>query len=162
MSTLIIIRGNSGSGKSTVAKLVRDGLAGKVAFVEQDYIRRVILREKERGSIDNIVLIKQTVQFALKQNYIVILEGILNMSRYGDMLKEVRCFADKNYSYYIDVSLEETLARHKTKSNAHEFGEEQIREWYKEKDLGGFKEEVTIKETSSIKDSVKIITNNVG
>ena len=46
---LIVLRGNSGSGKSTVAKALLDAYGGRsVAWVAQDLIRRTILREKDR------------------------------------------------------------------------------------------------------------------
>ena len=50
-SKLIIIRGNSGSGKTTIAKEVRnrvgDGLSDNTMLVQQDTLRRDILRERD-------------------------------------------------------------------------------------------------------------------
>ena len=43
---LIVLRGNSGSGKSTVAKALREAYGRGVAWVSQDLIRRTILRER--------------------------------------------------------------------------------------------------------------------
>lgn len=54
--------------------------------------------------------------------------------RYGGMLHEVMKLFDEVYLCYFDLSLEETLRRHRTKPNSHEFGEEQMRQWYTEKD----------------------------
>ena len=42
---LIVLRGNSGSGKSTVARAVRERYGRGCALVEQDYLRRIVLRE---------------------------------------------------------------------------------------------------------------------
>jgi uridine kinase len=42
---LVIIRGPSGSGKSTIARALRDELGRGTALVEQDHVRRVLLRE---------------------------------------------------------------------------------------------------------------------
>jgi dephospho-CoA kinase len=50
---LIIIRGNSGSGKSVVAERLRKLLGGKVAIVGLDTLRRTILMETD--SLENIV-----------------------------------------------------------------------------------------------------------
>lgn len=84
---LVVLRGNSGSGKSTVAKALREQGKTKIAIVEQDYLRRFILKEKETEGTNNIDLIQQTVEFALSRGYNVILEGILYFPRYGEMLK---------------------------------------------------------------------------
>jgi len=49
--TLVIVRGNSGSGKSTVAAEVRRRYGRGCALIEQDYLRRIVLREHDSGSI---------------------------------------------------------------------------------------------------------------
>lgn len=148
MSKLIIIRGNSGSGKSTVAKLVREKSAHpeKVALIEQDYLRRIVLKEKERDNGFNIELIKQTAIFALERGYDVIVEGILSSKRYGIMMRELMSMIDESYIFYIDIPFDETLRRHKTKPNAHEFGEKEMREWYREKDVLGVEDEIVFNE----------------
>lgn len=148
---LIILRGNSGSGKTSVATLLRERSSGgrKIAIIEQDYVRRFILKEKERDNGDNIDLIRQTVTFALSRGYHVILEGILYSERYKPMLLELLEENDENYVYYLDVSLEGTLKRHKTKPNAHEFGEKEMREWHRPLDILGLRNERVIGEHSA-------------
>ena len=57
----------------------------------------------------------------------VILEGILNSHRYGEMLKElIRYFDENAFAYYFDLSLEETIRRHNTRDKRHEFGEDSL------------------------------------
>jgi predicted kinase len=51
---LVVLRGNSGAGKSTVAKALREAYGRGVAWVSQDLIRRIILREKDRPDATNI------------------------------------------------------------------------------------------------------------
>lgn len=161
-SKLIVLRGNSGSGKSTVAKKLREASHRKVAIVEQDYLRRFILKEKETEGTNNIALIEQTVEFALAHEYDVILEGILYFPRYGEMLKRLANKCPDNYFFYFDVSFEETLKRHATKPNAHEFGEKEMRDWYKPNQLTNFENEYIISETSPIENSVSTILKQAG
>jgi predicted kinase len=47
---LIVLRGNSGSGKSTVARALREAYGRGIARVSQDLIRRIILKEKDDGA----------------------------------------------------------------------------------------------------------------
>ncbi len=47
MSKLVIIRGNSGSGKTTVAKALQHKLGHNIMVISQDVIRRDILRVKD-------------------------------------------------------------------------------------------------------------------
>jgi adenylate kinase family enzyme len=142
-SKLIVLRGNSGSGKTTTAYKLREINNRRIALVEQDYIRRKILKEKENDG-KHIALISQIVQFALMHNYDVILEGILYFPRYKIMFEELIQKCPDHHFYYFDIPFEETLRRHATKPNANEFGEKEMREWYKEKDITGFDREIII------------------
>lgn len=161
MKKLIIIRGNSGSGKSTVAKKLREKakFSKKIALVEQDYLRRFMLKEKGNKSEDNIGLIKQTVTFALEKEYCVLLEGILYSKKYATMLKKLVEKSDEYYIYYLDVSLEETLKRHNTKFNSHEFGEKELKEWYKKMDILNVSGEKILNEELSEEAIVEVILN---
>lgn len=157
VSKLIIIRGQSGSGKSTVAKAVRDRSSGKTALVEQDYLRRHLLGERGKGGDDNVELINLTTRFALANNYIVILEGIMPSEYYGAMLRGlIEDFTD-SCVYYIDVSLEETLIRHQSKPNKDEFGEKEMTEWYRAKDFLNSKNEEIVPETMTEQEIVDLI-----
>ncbi len=159
MTKLIIIRGNSGSGKSTIAKELRERAKqpNRIALIEQDYLRRIILKEKETEGTNNIDLIEQTVVFALKRNYDVILEGILYSERYKAMLSKLMNISSQTYIFYIDVSLEETLKRHSMKPNAHEFGEKDISSWHNKNDVLGFEGEKIITESSTLDNTITFI-----
>lgn len=161
---LILIRGNSGSGKSTIAKTLRDQAIdpSKIALVEQDYLRRIVLKEKEKDGANNISLIKEVAIFALSHGYDVLLEGIFYSKRYSAMLMKLMKIAPNHFVYYLDVSLEETLRRHLTKPDSHEFGETEIRSWYRNKDYLGTVGETIIKETSSLESTVKRILKDTG
>lgn len=159
---LLIIRGNSGSGKTTLAKrvraeILRRGFAHQVALVEQDYFRRIVLKEKEAEGRNNLGLLRQTVLFCLAQGYDVVLEGILWSRRYRRLLSELITAADSAYLFYLDVSFPETLRRHQTKPNAHEFGELEMREWFRERDVLGVVNEEVLAEELSADDAVERI-----
>jgi hypothetical protein len=134
-TTLIVIRGNSGSGNSTVAERIRAQSAG-VAIVGQDYLRRVVLKDRDRPGAANIGLIDLVTRYALDAGYATVLEGILYTGHYGDML--ARLLGDhvgQSVCYYMDVPFEETLRRHATKPNAHEYGRAEMASWWRERDL---------------------------
>lgn len=144
MNRLIVIRGNSGSGKTTIAKKLHEFLqphyardTNGVMLVSQDVIRRDILRTKDTPENPSIQMIKDTAIYGHNIGYDVIIEGILVRERYGFMLHELIGIFDDAFVYYFDISLEETFKRHKTKPNSHEFGEDLIRKWYVKKDTLG-------------------------
>lgn len=87
---LVCVRGNSGSGKSSIARELRRRHGRGCALVEQDYLRRILLRERDKPGGAAPALIGQTVRFALDQGYHVVLEGIMHTSRYRNMLTSLR------------------------------------------------------------------------
>lgn len=161
-SKLIVLRGNSGAGKSTVAKALREDTGRKVAIVEQDYLRRNILHEKVELGTDTMELIEQTVAFALSRKYDVILDGILPFTEYGGMLERLLRQCPDHHIYYFDTSLEETIRRHAAKTEAQDFGEEELRKWYRKADYTRFDGERIIPETSTIDQTVRLLIKETG
>jgi predicted kinase len=164
---LILIRGNSGSGKSTLAlslrkRLAKDGI--KTALISQDYFRRIVLKEKDRVDKNDILqLLDTNIRLLIEMGYVVILEGILSSEKYGPtLLKLNHDFGEKNCKFfYYDVSFEETLKRHKTKPNSHEFGEKDMREWWIENDRLNLSNEFIINEEMNHLDSIEFIKSKL-
>lgn len=133
---LVVLRGNSASGKSTVAAAIRDRFGRGLALVGQDNLRRVVLRERDRPGASNIGLIDTVARYALDAGYHVVVEGILHADHYGAMLGRLRAdHRGPTHGYYLDVPFQETLARHATKPHADEYGERELRDWYRPLDL---------------------------
>jgi len=158
-SKLIIIRGNSGSGKSTVAKKLQHKLGYGTMLIPQDVIRREILRVKEVDGNPSIDLIMQIAKFGKDIGYNVIIEGILFKKRHKMMLMRLIQEFDKSYVYYIDIPFEETLRRHQSKSV--DFGEAEMRDWWHEKDYLGVYKEVLVDESLNEDEIVSMIFKNV-
>ncbi|MGF1236276.1 kinase [Streptomyces sp. SID8499] len=133
---LIVLRGNSASGKSSVAAGLRERFGRGLALVGQDNLRRVVLREHDRPGAANIGLIELTARYALDAGYHVVVEGILSADRYGEMPARLRAdHRGHTHGYYLHVPFEETLVRHATKPIADVVAETQLREWYRSLDL---------------------------
>lgn len=111
---LVILRGNSASGKSSVAAGLRERFGRGPALVGQDNLRRIVLceRERDRPGAANIGLIDVTARYALDAGFHVVVEGILYADRYGDMLAQLRAdHRGVTPGYYLHVRLGETLVR---------------------------------------------------
>ncbi|WP_411111632.1 kinase [Streptomyces sp. c-19] len=160
---LVVLRGNSASGKSSVAAGLRDRFGRGLALVGQDNLRRIVLRERDRPGAANIGLIDLTARYALDAGYHVVVEGILYADHYGEMLARLR--ADHNgptHGYYLDVPFEETVARHATKPIANDFGEPELRGWYRERDLLPGAVETVIGAESTVHETVERIMRDTG
>lgn len=129
---LVTIRGNSASGKSTVAAELQQRFdRGTCAVIPQDVVRRNILREPDEPGRFNIDLIAEIAGSCLARGLIVVVEGILNADRYGAMLEQLAATADHALLYRFDLTLAETLIRHAGRPLATEVPEAMIREWYR-------------------------------
>ena len=133
---LIILRGNSGCGKTSTARLLQRQLGYGTMLVSQDMVRREMLRVKDGENNPAIQLMYDLCMYGNDVGYTVILEGILSNKKYGEMLHRLlNDFQGEKLIYYFDVSFEETVRRHATKPNAHEFGEAEMRQWWKDQDV---------------------------
>ncbi|WP_435260352.1 kinase [Streptomyces sp. 1222.5] len=163
---LIVLRGNSASGKSSVAAGLREKVVRNLAIVAQDNLRRIVLRERDRPGGANIGLIDLTARYALANGFHVVVEGILYADRYGTMLQNmVRAHQGVTRCYYLHVPFEETVLRHATKPDAEylaHVNEGHLRDWYREKDLLPNSLETVIDAASSLDDTVQQILSESG
>jgi hypothetical protein len=65
LAKLIVLRGNSASGKTSVATGIRDRYGRGIAIVSQDNLRRTVLRERDTPGGANIGLIDAVTRYAL-------------------------------------------------------------------------------------------------
>lgn len=155
---LIIIRGNSGSGKSTIAKRLQGEMRRGTMLIPQDVIRREILKTLDEPSNDAIELIYEMAMYGRRIGYDVIVEGILSESKYGDMLRRlINDFKGITKVYYLDIAFEETLKRHNSRAKVQGFGETEMRAWWKEKDYLGAEGEIILSGDLSEDELVKAL-----
>jgi predicted kinase len=155
---LIVVRGNSGSGKSTVARELREAYGRGVAWVSQDLIRRTILKEKDRPAGASIGLIDLVARYGLDNGYHVVLDGIFYADRYESMLAGLaHDHLGVSRFYYLDVSLDETFRRHATRPLAAEVTPDHMRDWYRPRDLLDGICECIIPETSTLAQTAALI-----
>lgn len=162
MSKLIILRGNSGSGKTTIAKELQKHFGRNTMLISQDVIRRDMLWVKDGESTEAIPLMKELLAYGIEHSDIVILEGIMYADWYKPLFElAIRLYGTEVYAYYFDLPFEETLERHQTKPNCNEFGEEAMRRWWREKDFSDVLRERIITSEKEIPDIVTEICRDI-
>lgn len=134
-SRLIIIRGNSGSGKSQLAHAIRAARPRGVAIIGQDVLRREILHVRDHPGALSVSYIDLSARFALDNGLDVVIEGILHSESYGEMLTQLRDdHVGVTRSYYYELALDETLRRHRTKALSAEVAEADVASWHRRDD----------------------------
>ncbi|MFI1929242.1 M15 family metallopeptidase [Streptomyces sp. NPDC020330] len=161
---LVVIRGNSASGKSSVAQGLRDHYGRGIAIVGQDMIRRNVLREHDTTGGANITLLGKIARHALDAGFHVVLEGILYADRYSNMITSlVQDHRGVSACYYLDVPLEATLARHASKADAaylEQVTDTHLTSWYRELDLLPAGLETVIPADSTLQETVARIARD--
>ena len=158
MPKLIILRGNSGSGKTTVAKELQKKFGRNTMIISQDVVRRDMLKVKDGPTTEAFPLMQELLIYGKKHSEITILEGIMYSDWYQPLFEcAVREFESEIYAYYFDLPFEETLQRHATKPNRADFGEQDMRRWWKEKDFIRTIPEKIVTKDFSISDTVNMI-----
>ncbi len=160
MARLIILRGNSGSGKTSTAQLLQKRLGEGTFLISQDVVRRQMLRVNDKVGSLSTDLLENLVTFGMSKCQFVILEGILTNHKHGEMLKRlVEHYGSRVYVYYFDISFEETLKRHQFKNV--NFGEREMRGWYLDKDTLGVNGEVIFSDEWGQEEIIKRIMSDI-
>ena len=141
-SRLIIIRGNSGSGKSTAARELQMRLGRNTLIISQDIVRRQMLYVRDGQDTPALSLLADLLNYGHSHCRHVILEGIL-------------------YAYYYDLSFEETLKRHTTRKERSDFGEQEMRQWWRNRDYLKIISEKIFKAEITLDDAVDIIMKDL-
>ena len=156
MRKLIVFRGNSGSGKTTIAKDLQRKCGSNTMLISQDAVRRDMLGVKDGKDTPALPLLKELLKYGYEHSEIVILEGILISDWYSSLFELANeLYGSDVYAYYFDIPFEETVRRHQTRPNCNDFGEEDMRDWWKEKDFSDALNETSI---TADKDRGSIVT----
>jgi predicted kinase len=143
---LIVIRGNSASGKSTLARRVQKEASMPVAVIEQDYFRHDLFGSAW-GDVEyharSALMVAMTLQL-LRSGVTVILEGSLPSKWFTEVLRAIQKeWHGEVAAFCYVLELEETVCRHQTRDKRTHFGEETLREWYSERDpIEGLHEDI--------------------
>lgn len=160
---LIVLRGNSATGKSTLAAALQRVLGPRTANIGQDHFRRVVLREHDVPDADNIGLIEHNVRYCAALGHHVILEGILFAKHYRPMLSRVIAgHHGPSHVFYVDVPLEETLRRHATRPLAADVPADKMRDWYVPGDTLGLPGETVLDGTADLDAMLDAIRARIG
>ena len=162
MAKLIILRGNSGSGKTSVSKALQKRFGRNTMAISQDMVRREMLWVKDGVDTKALPLLINLLEYGRKNSEITILEGILDSEWYRPLFqKAVEEYGTNIFAFYYDLPFEETLLRHETKPNKDQFGEKDMRRWWKEKDYIGIIPERILTKDIRFSDTVELICNIV-
>ena len=163
MSKLIILRGNSGSGKTSVAKALQKRFGFHTMLISHDMIRMQMLNVWGKDGVEKSQpLMIELVKYGREHSKVTIVEGILDSQEYSRFFQVCKTlFADNVYAYYYDLPFEETLRRHDTKPNRMDFGEIDMLRWWREKDYLSVISEVILTQELSLEQAVEKIYQDV-
>lgn len=163
MQKLIILRGNSGSGKTTVAKLLQNKIGPNTMVISLDMVRMQILHVWGKEGIEkSLPLMIELLKYGKSHSEVTILEGILPSIEYSPLFEvAIEEYGNNIFSYYWDIPFEETLIRHRTKPNCNDFGEEDMKRWWQEKDYLDTIPQTIIEKDLSLDDTVKLIYSDI-
>ncbi|MGT2896475.1 kinase [Streptococcus entericus] len=162
MTTLILIRGNAGSGKTTLATVLQQQLGENTLLLSQDLLRRTMLNAKDGTNTPTIPLLMSLLDTGKTLCDTIIIEGIFRSDWYAPVFDKIaEQFSDQLHAYYYDLPFEETLRRHQTRAKAAEFGEEALRRWWVDKDYLTQIPETLLPQNLSLEEAVQLVLAEV-
>lgn len=158
MTKLIILRGPSASGKSTVAKALMERTKRLTVLVDLDYYRFCFVNpdDPENGLGIEYRLSAASVLTSLQNGFDVIFDGNFTYDSDDTFLAQLLDHPGENYIFYLESSLEETLKRHETKMDPR-INTDKMKEVYRYASPTGHNDEVVIPESSSLEQTVEKI-----
>lgn len=162
MPKLIILRGPSGAGKSTVARALMERTKRPTVLVSLDHYRFSFVNPpKEKHQLE-YEMSANDVLTGLKLGFDVIFDGNFTVKVPDSFLERLfKAHPEENYIFYLEASIDETLRRHKTRTNPR-INEAKMREVYKHASPAGHENEVIIPESSSFDQTVARIVRVAG
>jgi len=158
MSKLLVIRGNSGSGKSTIAENIKESSEDAHIVAQDDYVKYTIPNGTVEQEHERKTRIFNAVHKALGSHALVIMEGVFDSRRYREYLDELhRTYSENSTFVYLDVPFEETLLRHQQREKRHEFGQDAMAGWYIAGDALGYESEIHINTETTAKEATLAI-----
>jgi adenylate kinase family enzyme len=127
-----VLRGNSGSGKTTIAKLLKDEIFYNVMVIGWDTLRIDIFNRFDYVNRDKHIfnILRQLCAYGKKHNFTVILEGIYPKKQYQKILRDIALGFPRSYFYYFDIPFQETIRRHMTRHQRDQFGISELKKWF--------------------------------
>ncbi|MFI1060434.1 AAA family ATPase [Streptomyces spororaveus] len=160
---LIFLRGNAGSGKTTVARRVQQLYGHGLAVIEQDMFRDITLRETGVPGPLTRPLLATAARQVLDSGHHLIVEGLLTTPRWEDVLAALAAdHRGRTFGFYFAVPFDETVRRHSTRHKATMFGAAEMREWWREEDRLTCLVEETVDHTSTVEESASRILKECG
>lgn len=162
-SRLITIRGNSGSGKSRLARAIRAARPRGIAIISHDVLRRAILHVRDHPGALSVSYVDLSARFALDNDLHVVVEGILHSESYGEMLTRLReDYRGVTCAYRYDLQLDGTLRRHRTKSFVDGVSEGRVASWYRSSDPVVDLQESVFDDEVVLRDALERVLTDVG
>ncbi|EHG11864.1 hypothetical protein HMPREF9682_01714 [Streptococcus intermedius F0395] len=133
----------------------------RTLVIYQNVVRRDILKEKVGPDNLSISLTATIARYGYERDLLVIVEGFYETDIYGQMLEELRdLFYPKVLSYYYDLTFEEAVRHHQTRSKKADFSPADMKRWWKECDFLGW-EEAIFTDQVSLEDAFQKISKNI-
>jgi thymidylate kinase len=167
MTKLIILRGPSGVGKSTVAQALLKRTTRPTVLVDLDHYRFSFVNPPHEDDHNEDLGLEfemsaSDILIGLRLGFDVIFDGNFTAETPDPFLdKLLSAHPEETYLFYLDASLEETLKRHETKAHPR-ISKEKMIEVYPYASPTGHEKEIIIPQDSSLEQTIEHITKIVG
>jgi AAA domain len=157
VTKLIVIRGPSGVGKTTVAHALMNWTKRPTVLIDLDHYRFSFVNPPGYSHDLEYEMSGSDVLIGLKLGFDVIFDGNFTARAPDPFLERLfSAHPRENYLFYLEASLDETLRRHKTKVNPR-ITTDKMEELYQYASPTGYEGEVLIPEGSSLEQTIEQI-----
>ena len=162
MSTLIFLTGPSGSGKTTIAKRLQQEIFHKTMIISIDVLIWHVFNQADRENRMRYVtdMIDRMLDYGNINGFTIIFEGFWPIEYRPKLYEIINLFKDY-HAYYLDISFQETVRRHRVSINKDMFGAKEMHSWYKPKNYLDVPGEKIIADTMTLDEIIQSILNDI-
>ncbi len=144
MSKLIILRGPSSVGKSTIANYLHNFGTDNTVLLPKDVFAIDIIKDNPKLYKPMLRALEKTAQEFLATDSTVIIEGAMYQQHWIDMLERLSKVADETFVFFLQAKLSTVIDRSGQRKKKRALAEEKVAELHPGAQPTGWPNEVVI------------------
>ena len=160
MGKLIVIRGATGSGKSSVANYLHNNLEADSVLLPQDVFKIDIAKDNPLLHQAVLNALEESAKEFLAVESVVIVEGVLSKKHWHDMINRLAA-NNESHIFFLSASLETSIKRASQRDKSSILSENDVRQFHPKSIPMGLLNEVIIDvDNTTVEVVAKIIAQN--
>lgn len=129
MSKLLVIRGATGSGKSSLANYIHNYIVGSSVLLPQDVFTVDFIKNESSLFKASLDALETSARAYLNSDTVVILEGVFSAKHWEEMIYRLSVDTERHY-FFLSTTVDTSIERAGKREKSAQITEEDVRLWH--------------------------------